>query len=221
MKTNRRTISLALDILIVIMVFYAWACMIFAWGDNGTIAAGGFRNLKYFTVLSNLLMAAASAVNIIVTIKSKRNSTEIPAWTDIFKYVGATATALTFLVVVSFLGPVYKVPGLYSGANLWFHVVVPVLGCINVVISDFGEIAFKDSFKALVPLLIYGVGYIGNILINGMGDKPYSNDWYGFLYWGWGIGMVILAILIVLTWSMALIMRGLHNRTNGVKNGRK
>ena len=83
MKTNRRTISLALDILIVIMVFYAWACMIFAWGDNGTIAAGGFRNLKYFTVLSNLLMAAASAVNIIVTIKSKRNSTEIPAWTGI------------------------------------------------------------------------------------------------------------------------------------------
>ena len=216
MKTTRSKLALVLDVLIVFMVFYAWICMIFRLGDNGTIAAGGFRNLKYFTVLSNLLMAAASLTNIITTIKAKAYSTNTPAWAGSFKYMGATATALTFLVVITFLGPVYKIPGLYSGANLWFHVVVPILSFVNVIISHIGPLTMKDSFRTLIPLLVYGTGYIGNLLINGFGDGTYTNDWYGFLYWGWGIGIGILVILILISWCMALLMRLLHNKINGV-----
>ena len=139
--TSKQKASLVLDILIAVMVFYAWACMIFQWGDNGTISAGGFRNLRYFTVLSNLLMASA---------------------------------------------------------------------CL--IISDTGIISIKDTLLGVLPMLIYGIGYIGNILINGFGDAPYSNDWYGFLYWGWLAGLMIFALLILVTWVMALILRVVHNK---------
>ena len=220
MKTPRQKLSFAIDILITVMVFYAWACMIFRWGDNGTISAGGFRNLKYFTVLSNLLMAAASILNIVYTIRETRSDKPIPRGAAVIKYVGATATALTFIVVVTFLGTVYKVPGLYSGANLWFHVVVPVLSFIGVIISEGPRMTIRDSLIAVLPMIVYGISYISNILINGMGESPYSNDWYGFLYWGWGPGLVIFLILILISWAAALLMRLIHNKTNGERNGK-
>ncbi len=211
MKTFKQKASLVLDIFIAVMVFYAWACMIFQWGDNGTISAGGFRNLRYFTVLSNLLMAASSILNIVYTIRA-RNNTVVPNWVNRLKLMGACATALTLLVVLLFLWPVYKVPGLYSGANLWFHLIVPILASVDVILSDTGLISMRDSWLAVLPMLIYGIGYIGNILINGFGEAPYSNDWYGFLYWGWIPGLVIFGALILFSWGMALLIRFIHNK---------
>ena len=224
--------------MIAVMVLGAWMCMVFKLGDNGTISQGGFKNLKYFTVLSNLLAAAASILNIVYTTRaikrgkggdsgSSARSTsggsadinaQIPGWVWKFKYAAATAVALTFIVVVSFLGPVYQIPGLYSGANLWFHVVVPIVSVLAVIFGPGPRLEFGDSFRTLIPVLTYGAGYIANLLINGLGDTPYSNDWYGFLYWGWGIAFVMFAIMILVSWGVALGMRALHNRLNGAKN---
>ena len=224
--------------MIAVMVLGAWMCMVFKLGDNGTISQGGFKNLKYFTVLSNLLAASASILNIVYTTRaikrgkgggsgSSARSTsgdsasinaQIPGWVWKFKYAAATAVALTFIVVVSFLGPVYQIPGLYSGANLWFHVVVPIVSVLAVIFGPGPRLEFRDNFRTLIPVLTYGAGYIANLLINGLGDTPYSNDWYGFLYWGWGIAFVMFAIMILVSWGVALGMRALHNRLNGAKN---
>ena len=212
MKTLRQKLAFALDIVIAVMVFYAWARMIFQWGDNGTISAGGFRNLRYFTVLSNLLMTAASVLNIVYAIIALKLNKDIPSWVSKLKYAGASAVALTLLVVLLFLWPVFHVPGLYSGANLFMHLIVPVLGSLSFVLGGNKEIRFKDSFISVVPMLIYGAWYIGNNAINGIGQWPDTNDWYGFLSWGWGSGLAIFAALILMTWGVALIMRDIHNR---------
>ena len=212
MKTSRQKASLVLDIIIAVMVFYAWARMIFQWGDNGTISAGGFRNLRYFTVLSNLLMAAASILNIVYTIIARKLNKEVPSWVSKLKYAGASAVALTLLVVLLFLWPVFHVPGLYSGANLFMHLIVPLIGGLSFVLGGNGKIGFKDSFISVVPMLIYGIWYIGNNLINGIGEWPDTNDWYGFLSWGWIPGLIIFALLILMTWGVALIMRLIYNR---------
>ena len=212
MKTFKQKTSLALDILIAVMVFFSWLCMIMGWGNNGTIAAGGFRNLKYFTVLSNLLAGSASVLNIIFTIRADRTFQKIPSWVYKLRYAGAAAVALTFLVVIAFLWPVFKIPGLFSGANLFFHVVVPILAFIGIVMGKGPELEFRDSFPAALPMLIYGTGYILNNLINGVGEWPDTNDWYGFISWGWGPGICIFGFLILVTWGTALLMRVLHNR---------
>lgn len=212
MKTSRQKASLVLDIIIAVMVFYAWARMIFQWGDNGTISAGGFRNLRYFTVLSNLLMSAASILNIVYTIIALKLRKDIPPWVSRLKYAGASAVALTLLVVLLFLWPVFHVPGLYSGANLFMHLIIPILGGLSFVLGGNEKIGFKESFISVVPMLIYGVWYIGNNVINGIGEWPDTNDWYGFLSWGWGPGLAIFGVLILMTWGVALIMRYIHNR---------
>jgi hypothetical protein len=212
MKTSRQKASLVLDIIIAVMVFYAWARMIFQWGDNGTISAGGFRNLRYFTVLSNLLMAAASILNIVYTIIALKLNKEIPSWVSKLRYAGASAVALTLLVVLLFLWPVFHVPGLYSGANLFMHLIIPIMGGLSFVLGGTETLKLKESFISVVPMLIYGAWYIGNNAINGIGEWPDTNDWYGFLSWGWGPGLIIFAVLILMTWGVALIMRYIHNR---------
>ncbi len=213
MKTLRQKLAFALDIVIAVMVFYAWARMIFQWGDNGTISAGGFRNLRYFTVLSNLLMTVASILNIVYTIRTIILKTELPSWVVKLKYAGASAVALTLLVVLLFLWPVFHVPGLYSGANLFMHLIVPILGGMSFILGGNRELRFSESFISVVPMLIYGTWYIGNNAINGIGQWPDTNDWYGFLSWGWGPGLVIFAVLILMTWGVALVMRFIHNRS--------
>ena len=50
----------ALNVVLAIAVFGAWGQMVFS--GEGTLASTGLSSLKYFTVLSNLLMAAASIV---------------------------------------------------------------------------------------------------------------------------------------------------------------
>ena len=207
MKSKRQKISLILDVLITVMVLYAWASMIFLWGDNGTISAGGFRNLKYFTVLSNLLMAAASALNLVYTIRMIKYNRTIPNWVPRLKYAGATAVTLTLLVVLLFLWPVFKIPGLYSGANLWFHLLIPLMSICSFVLGTKDTMTIRDSWLAVIPMIIYGAWYIGNNLINGVGVWPDTNDWYGFLSWGWGIGVVIFCFLVLITWACALLMR--------------
>ena len=203
------------------MFLFAWLKMIFAWGDNGTISAGGLRNLNYFTVLSNLLMGVASTMNVVYTIRKLRRNIGIPAWITKLRLAGASAVTLTMLVVLLFLWPVFRIPGLYSGANLWLHLLIPLMAIASFVLGAREPVSLKESFASVIPMLIYGAWYIGNNLINGTGQWPDTNDWYGFLSWGWGVGVVIFAVLILMTWGAGLIMRLAYNKvSNGDKNGR-
>ena len=204
------------------MILVSWLRMVFAWGDHGMISAGGFRNLKYFTVLSNLLMGAASALNIIYIIRKKRRNTDIPDWMTKLRLAGVSAVALTFLVVLLFLRAVFHIPGLYSGANLWFHLLIPLMAMLSFVLGACREISLRETVVSMIPTLIYGVWYMGNNLINGTGEWPDTRDWYGFLTWGWGVGVMIFAVLILMSWGSGLIMRFAQNKVyNGENNGRE
>ena len=119
--------------------------------------------------------------------------------------------ALTLLVML-FLWPVFRVPGLYRGANLWFHLVVPLVSFVSFILGGREKIAFRDSFVSVVPMLIYGIWYILNNLIKGIGEWPATNDWYGFLTWGWGPGAAIFLVLILMTWGVSLLLRAAHNK---------
>ena len=68
------------------------------------------------------------------------------------------------------------------------------------------------TFLAVVPMLLYSVGYLGNVLIQGPGEWPDKHDFYGFLLWGWPIGIAIACGLVVLIWVLAVVLRGLNGK---------
>ena len=166
-------------------------------------------------------MGVASALNVVYTIRKIRKNIDAPTCITRLKLAGASAVTLTLLVVLLFLWPVFHIPGLYSGANLWLHLLIPLMAIASFVLGAKEPISLKESVFSVIPMLIYGAWYVGNNIIYGIGEWPDTRDWYGFLTWGWGIGILILIAIILMTWGAGLILRFAHNKVYyGDKNGR-
>ena len=191
MKKKARTY---LNIFLAAIIIYLWLRMCFGYSGQ-SFMRGGFRNLKYFTILSNLLEAIACIVFVL-----KGN--------EKLKYTAAVSVMLTFTVVVVFLGHVYGYKMMFSGPSLWFHGLVPVIAMMEFIICNKTPMTKRDNLFAVVPLVLYGIGYLGNILINGI----VKNDWYHFMSWGYGVGFVIFAVIIITVYLIGLVLRKLNEK---------
>ena len=200
-----------INLFIAVIVPYAWLKMVFATSD-GVLVSGGLRSLKYFTILSNLLEGFASLMFLVAGNKEDGRL-------NVLKYVAATSVGLTFLTVVVFLGPLFGYLLMFTGVSFWLHLIVPVLAIVEYVIYNDYRMYVRDNILAVVPMIIYGIFYLGNIIINGVGEWPHSNDRYGFVSWGIPIGIVIFFVIIAVTYGIGLILRKMNDKVN--RNGNK
>lgn len=213
METAKRTRAVYIvNIVIVVLVLAAWAIMAF-FGKEGTLASRGVGSLKYFTVLSNILEGAASAALVVSLSRVRRGRAEhVPHGIFLMKFVAAAAVSVTFLVVAVFFGPWVGYSHLYNGANLWFHLVIPVLAvCEFVFLDRFDTVSRRETLWTMLPPLIYGCCYAANVIVNGPGAEPNVNDFYGFVYWGLPVGFGIFAVILLISWGAGSLMR-LGNR---------
>ena len=139
----------------------------------------------------------------------------LPMWLVLLKYSAAVSVCLTFCVVVVFLGPRMGYKPLFAHEQLCLHAVGPLLAVFSFLTSPFTpEMKSSDSIIAVIPTLLYGIGYAGNILKNGIGEGENTNDWYGFAVGGVKFIPVVFAIILAVTWGMAagmLALRGVIN----------
>ena len=185
----------ALNVVLAIAVFGAWGQMVFS--GEGTLASTGLSSLKYFTVLSNLLEGFAC----LYWLAGKGAKGER------LKFVATVAVSITFLVVMTFLGPLYGYPAMFHGGNLWLHLIVPVGAILEQLFLSKGPFGLKDVLFAALPVLFYGAGYLGNILMNGVGEWPDTNDWYSFMMWGYPGAAVIYGGLLLISLALGLLFR--------------
>lgn len=209
---SRNRLSMIAKVLLVLLVSFAWVEMITRAG--GSLSSTGLRSLRYFTVLSNLLCGIAALIHLLALLRGS-----VPAWVLRLSYAAAVAVGVTLMVVLLFLGPLYGYPEMLRGANLWFHLVIPLLAILDHILLEQGDRpGFRDTFLTLIPSTLYGVGYGVNILANGMGEWPDTNDWYLFFRWGVAVGLGIYAAILLLTWAIALVLRTLGRaRAKGEK----
>ena len=192
------------NIFRVIAVAGSWLAM-FLFGE-GSLAQNGIRSLKYFTTLSNIFVGVASAIWLVSSRKGGKASSRV----ETLKYVAASAVGLTCITVLVFLGPLYGYPAMFAGASLFMHLITPVVAIAEVIFLSDAEYTRKDNRLVILSPLIYGVFYLGNIIVNGFGEWPDYNDWYLFFTWGYPIGILIYAIIFVVTWLLGLAMRKLQ-----------
>ena len=129
----------------------------------------------------------------------------------LLNYASTAAVAVTFFTVLLFLGPLYGHRYMYLGANLFFHLLIPLLAMLAFCLMEEKRLSFRESFLPVICPLIYGICYYINIQINGIGEWPDTNDFYGFLNWGLAFGFVIFGGILLLDWLSSLALRGLHN----------
>ncbi len=180
-------ISLVCNVAIIGFVIGAFIYSCFLTWENALMAKG-FSSLRFYTVLSNVLLAILSFPVLIIDIISlKKNKYEAPTWVGILKYIGVVGVSVTFLTVICFLAPAAAKRGqgywsMFQGPNLYYHLIVPVIAIISFGFIEL-NIAFKMGYTVLglVSVVLYGIFYIINYYCHLLDDGNGSYDWYGFL----------------------------------------
>lgn len=208
--TNKenRTAEIILNAVITILTVIGISLMLTGSPEGGALQTSGIGNFKFYTVLTNVFCGIVSAIYLVLIIL-KKNTEKMSA----FKLAAVCGVAITFAVVAFMFGPLYGYPQFYKRGNLFFHLLLPVAAMIEFIAVRRGKMPFRYTVFAAVPTLLYGIGYMSNILINGIGGPwPHTNDFYAFLSWGWPAGIGIFAGITLTAFAVACVFRAVSNR---------
>ena len=76
------------------------------------------------------------------------------------------------------------------------------------IIFNEKKMSAKDNLFVMLPPLVYGTVYVINTFINGVE----GNDIYGFLIWGYAVGILIFAVICLAAFIIGLILRLVNAR---------
>ncbi len=210
---SKYKISLILNIIIVIMVIGASIMMFngfrFMPGEI-ILESNKLGMFKFFTVDSNLFMGIISLLFAIFEIRLlKGNIKEIPRYMYILKLMATTSVTLTFIVVFAYLGPlVGNICLMILNSNLFFHLLVPVFSMITFLFFERNnKMLFKYSFYGLIPVIMYGLYYLINVLVhmdNGVVSPVY--DFYYFVQNGVWTAIIVVPIMFIISYLISLFL---------------
>ena len=207
-RKEHKTFEIILNLIIVIFTVIGIILMLTSEAEEGALQSSGIENFKFYTVLTNVFCGIVASVFLVVKIL-KKDTEKI----RVLKLAAVVGVAITFAVVAFMFGPLYGFLQFYKRGNLFFHLLLPVTAMIEFIFIRRKKIPFKFTVFAAIPTLLYGIGYLLNILINGIGGPwPDTNDFYGFLNWGWPVGIAIFTGIPLTAFAVACLFRAISNK---------
>ncbi len=207
-RKDHKTFEIILNLIIVIFTVIGIILMLTSKAEEGALQSSGFENFKFYTVLTNVFCGIVASVFLVFKLL-KKDTEKIRA----LKLAAVVGVAITFAVVAFMFGPLYGFLQFYKRGNLYFHLLLPVTAMIEFIVIRRKKMPFRYAVYAAVPTLIYAIGYLLNILINGIGGAwPDTNDFYGFLNWGWPVGIAIFTGIPLTAFGVACIFRAISNK---------
>ena len=207
-KKGQSTAEIVLNAVIVIFTVIGIILMLTSNAEEGALQSSGLENFKFYTVLTNVFCGIVALIYL-VSIFAKKGIEKMAA----LKLAAVCGVAITFAVVAFMFGPLYGFLQFYKRGNLYFHLLLPVTAIIEFLFIKRKRLPFRYTVFAAIPTILYAIGYLLNILINGLGGPwPDTNDFYGFLNWGWPIGIVIFTGIPLTAFAVACIFRAVSNK---------
>ena len=214
-------VSLLLNIIIFVLVVAASVIMFtgfqFMHGVEPIFEERRLLMLKFFTVQSNIFAGLVALIYAYKQIRILRGKERvISKRLSIFQLMATTAVTITFLVVFLYLGPISDggIPVMLMNSNLFYHFIIPVLCIINFIFFEkSNKLKFKHTFMGVVPTLLYGTYYMGNILIhmeNGKVSPVY--DWYWFVQNGVWTAVIVMPMMLLGSYMISLVLWGLNRK---------
>ena len=210
MKNNKLFIASFITNIITFLLVLTGVILMLTIGSSA-LGETNITVFKFFTFQSNLFMGIVAfiyAIFQLLILLNKRD--KLPHVLLVFNHVATAAVSLTFLVVVFFLGAIYGYNLMYTGANLFFHGLVPVLAMIKFMFIDKeSEIKFSDTVYATIPPFLYGTVYLINVVVqNGFGDV--NIDFYMFGANGPVFGILTFLTILGVTFGFGLVLYFVH-----------
>lgn len=171
-KGNGMKIWISVVLNVLILGFTIFTVADDAAGKNGK---RNFKAFRYYTILSNVLGALASAVMLISTALG-----EIPRWVYVLKFTSAVSLSVTLVTVCVFLAPRAGFGVMFSGRNLYLHAAGPVMAWTAFCLFEKGtRLSGAMWMYGVLPTLLYGLIYAYMVLIR-TEDRGGWPDFYGF-----------------------------------------
>ena len=208
MSERLRKINFVSNTLIMALVIASVFAMFF--GKGGTLSATRWQSFKYFTVDSNVLVGISSAISMYYLWKKDR---DYSLWLMLFKLASTVSVAITFVTVMGYLGPLMGYDKVFLDANLYMHLIVPLLAMFSFVLFEPKiNLKFWGNLIAIVPVTIYGVFYQINVAVNNDYGNIEGADWYGFGSYGPLIGLLMLLITILMGFGLSVLLTYLYKK---------
>ena len=207
-------ISIVLNLLAFVLMVIGIVVMLKGIDADEHLAADGLKAVKYFTVQSNWLYGTYALVFAVCEI-IYGSADKIPSGFYTLKYVFTVGVTLTMLVVIFFLAPIVvkSYPELFKGANLYYHLLIPVLGIVSFCFFEKDcELSVRQTLCGMIPFVFYGIYYSINALShaeNGQVEEKY--DWYRFLAHGTAKAIPAMVIMTASALGICFGLRLLHS----------
>lgn len=209
MKLRQRVrIGIVFNLTIVVVTAFAIIWQIVFRGNEGPLGGfgSGFGSLQTFTNESNILCAIIALVMAIVGIsKLKHKKYYFSHGLRTLQLVGTTAVFLTFTIVLVFLAPLFTTQtgnplALFSSSMFFTHFLTPLLAVLVFIFftPSRARLTIADNFIALIPVILYGVVYIMNVVV--LQNWP---DFYHFTFGGQN-QLIPLVVIIILAGTFGL-----------------
>ena len=194
----KQIIDIVLNLTVVADMIY-FTIMSFK-KDGEWSLKNGKRPLKFFTFLSDVLLAAASLLIIIFPQSFGAG---------VIKYTATAGVSVTMITVLVFLGPALGYKKVLTGRELWMHLINPLIALITYLFTEDIGFPFWYSLFGMLPVVLYAIMYYYKVMA-AKDDKKWD-DFYGFNKGGkWYLAAVIMfagtfAICMALYFSGGII----------------
>ena len=142
------------DLILNAAIFVITLCIfiLFFYNKGRWDYAKGSHAMRFFTAQSNVLCAVSAFLMCLIP------ENEI-AWT--MKYIGTAGVTVTMMTVFLFMGPaVGSLKKMLEGAELFMHLITPVLAIVSFVLLERRGMSFLQSLWGMLPVSLYGPWYL-------------------------------------------------------------
>ncbi len=226
MKKKNIVLSIIFNSLIILCFIFAsiivFTGLEFMHGQGIELEPTIKNMLKFFTVDSNIFMFIVAVIFLVydILLLQKKNK-KIPKEIYILKLMSTSGVSLTLSVVMLYLQFIVK-GGLWTllmNSNLFLHLVIPVLSIITFVFFEkSNELKFKDTLYGLIPMGLYGLFYITNVLVHtDHWQVSPKYDFYYFVYNGVWKLFIVLPIIFALNYLLSYLLYRFNHIKKRVK----
>lgn len=137
------------------------------------VKKSGTKIFRYFTVLSNAFCALSALVMGLCQLSGR-----VPDAARLFKYLGTVSVTVTLATVLFFLGPTKGYRELFSGVDLYMHLIGPLLAITSYLFLEKRAMPLSTALLGVIPVALYGAVYLYKVIF--APEESRWKDFYGF-----------------------------------------
>ena len=200
LQKNRSLFALLASAVSLFFAIYAITSGLILYAKNGARPIDLFQ---YFTIDANAVTAFASSMIIPYAIDGLRKKRfYCPKWVLLFYYSG---------VVISRI----DVVNAYGGYNFYLHLVCPIMILVSFfLIESYYKLTIKDAALTIIPIFIYAMVYIYEVVIIGEDNGGWQDIYYFTKYVSFIVSFIAMMFISML---VALMLKALYNKFNEIR----